>query len=105
MAGFFCSKKAGPFQYFWCRTEIEDYCLRNECIFENKRTLVHPKVFNDEIKKYDTLVSHLPKEPINEFGNRFYNPQAFIYGEKTNMAANPKTYQCKVYQDENLFNQ
>ena len=80
-------------------------CFPNECIFDNKRTLVHPKTFNDEIKKYDTLISHLPKEPINEFSYRFYNPQAFIYGEKTNLVPNPKTYQCKVYQDENLFNQ
>ena len=78
-------------------------CFPNECIFDNKRTLIHPKVFNEELYKYNTLVNHLPKDPINEFTNRFTDKNTFIYGDITNLIPNNKTYQCKLYKDNNLF--
>lgn len=78
-------------------------CFPNECIFDNKRTLVHPRVFNEELTRYNQLAKNLPIEEKVEFHHRFFQRDRFDTGKKINIVPENKQFVCKNYKDNNLF--
>lgn len=55
----------------WSYLKSHHSCFPNECIFDNKRTVVHPSTFNEEMMKYNSMPYVDSKKYFSDMTKKF----------------------------------
>lgn len=78
-------------------------CFPNECIFDNKRTLVHPSVFNEEMNKWNSMPYVDSKKYFSDmtkkFNDRIKTGQYQYMQTEKHVTVFREPYQCKKFTD------
>ena len=82
-------------------------CFPNECIFDNKMTLVHPNTFNKEMNKWNSMPYVDSKGYFSTMNKKFNDrinagTNESIYADK-NVISFRTPYKCKKLTDFNAF--
>lgn len=91
----------------WAFLREKQSCFPNECIFDNARTLVHPSIFNEEMKRWNSTryvdskkyFSVMNKKFDERIKNGKYEP---MYTEK-DVIVYREPMQCRKFRDYNAF--
>ena len=82
-------------------------CFPNECIFDNKRTIIHPSVFNKEMTRWNSMPKVDSKKYFSDMTKKFNDritsgQQAVVYTTK-DVSTTREPFKCPVYKDYRAF--
>ena len=82
-------------------------CFPNECIFDNKRTIIHPSVFNKEMTRWNSMPKVDSKKYFSDmtkkFNDRITSGQQVVMYTTKDVLTTREPFKCPVYKDYRAF--